>query len=283
MADQENVTDDTDETPAIDLARTTLRGDIRDHLLEFLKHNKDTLPWDALSESRQRELVQRTENFADNLVDNCAEIIAADGRVTVSWGIKKVELVKEGIKVVLVAPYEDDAWLNLGKATRMTTCSVETAPYRGQRRPGDRHVTPDQPGLIDPDDDTAGDEGPVFDQTPSGKGAGKGRKGKGQDAPAAPKAKAADDGDDTPTESDMERIASKVREVMADGADFENALLEAQKKFGFSMNPAVIALIKQTLGLGGEDAADLDDGDDDADRDPDPLPDDDIGNDDLDD
>lgn len=155
----------------LDVARETLRGDIRDHILEYLKANKDPLPFNAMPEASQRDLVERTEKFADKLLEGVVGCVAADGRDSMRFSLKGIQQTTKGnVSIKLETPFDAEYWSTLGAANTVELVVADSRAYRGERKPGWKHVISDQ-GKMFSDDDAGGevDEGPVMDQTPAGK------------------------------------------------------------------------------------------------------------------
>ena len=138
----------TDTADPLVLDRTTLSGDVRDHLLDFLKHNKDVLPWNALPEARQQEHVERAQAFAAQLVERVVGIVAADGREPLAFQVRSVSTTDRGqIEIKLQAAFTSPAWAALGQAQQVQLVVADPRAYLGERRPGGAHVRPDEPPL----------------------------------------------------------------------------------------------------------------------------------------
>ena len=159
----------------LDVVRETLGGDIRDHLLEYQKHEKSPLPWNMLSEEKQRDMVERTEKFVDVLLKRIVQIVRADGNEQIVCQLKGIGTDgKGGIIAKIATPFRQDAWGILGMASTVAVVVADSRSYEGERKPGSKHVQKQQPGLFEePAGDGAGgeakDDGPVFDQTAAGK------------------------------------------------------------------------------------------------------------------
>jgi hydrogenase maturation factor len=132
----------------ITLARETLTGDIRDFLLDRLKHDKSTLPWNLLSEDKQRDVIQQTTDAARALVDKAVRIIAADGRSVMVGDVESVT-VKDGVKAVIKLSKADPLRHALMDSQGMAVLIVVAAadPYAGERKP--QHPEPDQKSLVE--------------------------------------------------------------------------------------------------------------------------------------
>ena len=138
--------------------------------MEFRKHSKETLPFSMLSEDKQRAELDRTESFAERLVEKIVQIIAAGGRDSITANIKSVSHADKGIKVQLDVPrWTEDAWMMLGRGEQVQITAADASNLHGERQPGSAHISRDQKELL-PDDQ------PVFDQTTAGKKTGGKRK-----------------------------------------------------------------------------------------------------------
>lgn len=143
------------------LARETMTGDLRDCLLDFLKHEKNPLPWNMRTEDAQREAIEKCSRAAMAAVERAVSIIAADGRPTILATCDQVT-VKDGIKAVVSLSKSDALRHELVDSQGKTVLIVVTDAdrYEGEREPA--VPQPNQPDLSDGD-------GPVFDNTDAGK------------------------------------------------------------------------------------------------------------------
>ena len=153
-------------TPS-DIARETMTGDLRDCILDFMKHDKNPLPWNLQGENAQRETIEKVEKAVKSAVEKAVHIIAADARAVIVAKLDQVT-VKDGIKATVslskADPLRHDLVDSQGLDVLMVVSSVET--YKGEKKPV--KITPDQKVLPGTDDDGEDDE-PIFDKTPSGK------------------------------------------------------------------------------------------------------------------
>ncbi len=154
MSNLPDLDEDVDEEIVIDLARKTLQGDIRDFLLDRLKHDKSPLPWDQQPEAAQRETIQAAENAAERLIEEVARIVISEGRSVVHVAVDQV-VVKDGIKAVVSCPKVMGALEHLGAAQGSTVALVfaSTDSLMGQRAP--RRAKPDQGDLLTEQADAA--------------------------------------------------------------------------------------------------------------------------------
>ena len=132
---------------AIDrIARETMTGDLRDCLLDFLKHDKNPLPWNLQGESQQRETIEKATKAVEHAVERAVRIIAADGRRVMLGTLTKV-MIKDGYKAEIVLSASDPLRHELCDAQGQDVLLVVAGeqPYFGERRAA--HPDPDEPDL----------------------------------------------------------------------------------------------------------------------------------------
>ena len=131
---------------APEIAAETLTGDLRDLILDTLRHEQDKRPWHLRSEVQQRETVSRVETAVHEWVRKAVELIAAGGRKTMKATIEQV-VVKDGIKAVLTMSKFDELRHHLvdaqGKAVLLVV--ADTEELAGERAPA--AINPDAPAL----------------------------------------------------------------------------------------------------------------------------------------
>jgi hypothetical protein len=79
-----------EKPPHLIMARDTALGDLRDMLLDTMKHEHNPLPWHMRKESEQKATIERVTTAAAYAVDRLVEIIAAEGRRTMKGKLIKV-------------------------------------------------------------------------------------------------------------------------------------------------------------------------------------------------
>ena len=139
--------------PEVRLAVTTLSGDIRDAILERLRHEQDTRPWNERSETEQRNTINRIDSMAQNLVREACMLIAGEGQTTISAKIESVT-VKDEIKATVTVPRHDNNRFALvdAQGARVLMVVVQPELHIAERAPV--RVTPDQPDLIEQTEQT---------------------------------------------------------------------------------------------------------------------------------
>lgn len=132
---------------ATDLAAKTLTGDMRDFILDRLRHEQSKQPWHQRSESDQRETVHQVEAHCRDLVSKAVDIMAGHGRRTIKASIDSIT-VKDGIKAVLSLSKFDPNRHNLIDAQGAVVMIVVADPdtFTGERTTV--AINPDQATLL---------------------------------------------------------------------------------------------------------------------------------------
>lgn len=144
---------DTDDA-AVRIARTTMTGDLRDCLLDFMKHDKEILPWNMLSEEKQREKIEKVTNAVSMAVEKAVKLIAADARSVIEGKLEKVT-VKDGIKAEVSLSKHSEFRHSLmdSQGDIVLMVVANTAAYEGERKAA--RPEPNQRPLLDDDQDEA--------------------------------------------------------------------------------------------------------------------------------
>lgn len=137
--------DDVSEV-TIQVAVKTLTGDIRDFILDRLRHEQDKRPWHLRSEAEQRDTVHKVESAVHEIVTKGVEIIAAGGRRTIRATLDQVT-VKDGIVGKIVMMKSDPLRHQLADSVGSQILIVVADPdeFTGERAPA--KITPDQGDL----------------------------------------------------------------------------------------------------------------------------------------
>lgn len=137
---------DLDEA-TIDVAAATLTGDLRDFILDRLRHEQNKRAWHERSEAEQRDTVHQVETAVRHAVTQAIEIIAAGGLRTIKASIEQIT-VKDGIKATLTMSKFDENRHNLIDATGKTVLIVVADPedFTGER--AEVQITPDQMEIL---------------------------------------------------------------------------------------------------------------------------------------
>jgi hypothetical protein len=137
---------------ALKLARETMTGDLRDCLLDFMKHDKEVLPWNMLSEEKQRDKIEKVTRAVTMATEKAVGIIAADGKTTIKATLEKIT-IKDGIKAEFSLSQFDTQRHALidaqGSVIHLVVADKEA--YEGERKAA--KPDPNQRNLIQDDDD----------------------------------------------------------------------------------------------------------------------------------
>jgi hypothetical protein len=147
-----------------EMALKTLRGDLRDALLEVFKHRPK--PWSACSEMEQRDIAGALDYVAEKLINKAARIIASEGSDAVSATLESVTM-KDGLKITAKAVFSIDAAEMLAGAQGGEILIVSSDSRRMMRHRAPVMIDKDQPELIGGDEGdlvNAGDAATVGEQ-----------------------------------------------------------------------------------------------------------------------
>lgn len=138
---------DTADAEMITMAADTLTGDVRDFVLDRIRHEQDKRPWDQRSEAEQRDTIHRVETMARDLVVRAVELIAAEGRRTIKATLEQVT-IKDGIKATVTLSKFDPQRHCLMDAQGASILIVvaDADEFTGER--AEVQVKPDQAELI---------------------------------------------------------------------------------------------------------------------------------------
>lgn len=148
------------------IARDTMTGDLRDCILDFMKHDKNPLPWNAQGEEAQRETIAKVEKAVNMAVEKAVQIISSEGRTVVEGLLKKFDAADSGaIKLTVTIasnhPLRHAVLDSRGQPIMLVVAGKQA--YEGERAPV--AIDPDQKVLPSMEDD----DPPVFDKTKAGK------------------------------------------------------------------------------------------------------------------
>lgn len=130
-----------------DMAAETLTGDMRDFILDRLKHEQSKRPWHERSEADQRATVQDVEIAVRASVTRAIEIIAGEGKKSIKATLDSVT-VKDGIKASLSLSKFDPHRFGLIDATGHAVLIIVADPdeFTGERAPAE--ISPDQATML---------------------------------------------------------------------------------------------------------------------------------------
>lgn len=155
FAKKNNDKPETDKERAERIAKVTMTGDLRDCLLDFMKHDKNPLPWNLQGEDDQAATIEKVEKAVQYAVERCVQLIAAENRSVITAKLDQV-VIKDGIKATLIlskmAPERHQLCDSQG--ANVLILISDTMPFEGERAPAE--ITPLQSVLPGTDDE--GDE-----------------------------------------------------------------------------------------------------------------------------
>lgn len=130
-----------DFDPLIELAAETLRGDIRDSLLDWFKAQPKS--WPFMVEREQRELADAADRYARMLIQQACKIIAAGERPTIV--AKLVEYrEKDGVEAKLRLPSTGEVVAALHEACGREVLVVTSGAEDFMEQRADAVIDPDQ-------------------------------------------------------------------------------------------------------------------------------------------
>ncbi|HZT90335.1 MAG TPA: hypothetical protein VFA12_20510 [Stellaceae bacterium] len=127
-------------------ALRTLSGDMRDEVLEFVRHQPKQFK--AMSEGEQRLFGNRIDDLCRTIVRRAVDIIAADSRVTIGVQLEQVAFKPKGIEAKLTFAAVDAAIRHAlvdAQGQRIMIVVSDPERYFGERAPA--KIEADQPGL----------------------------------------------------------------------------------------------------------------------------------------
>lgn len=143
--------DENKANPSDKIARQTMTGDLRDCLLDFLKHEKNPLPWNMQTEQQQRDAIDKVTKAVGHAVEKAVTIIAAGGRATIKAQVEQV-VIKDGLKATLTMSKSDPLRHELsdaqGNVVLLVVCDKDA--YEGERKAA--LPEPNQTTMLDRDE-----------------------------------------------------------------------------------------------------------------------------------
>lgn len=148
----------------VEMAAETLTGDLRDLVLDLIRHTPRT--WREMTEAQQRDVAETVEAKMATAVRRACILLGAAGRRTIVAELEQYKQKGPAAVATLKLPATSENMLTLvGVCQRPTATvqilTVDATPFVGERAPAE--IDADQPEI--PLD---GDDAPLFDQTPQG-------------------------------------------------------------------------------------------------------------------
>ena len=132
-----------------EMAADTLRGDMRDFMLDLFKRRPK--PWQQMSEQEQQDLVLRCSEHAEDIIDRLALLISTAGQESIPGKLVQFT-VKDGVKaqVDFLSTGENLDFLGSSVQGYVRVIRVDTEQFKGQRQ--DAEIDKDEPALFDQTD-----------------------------------------------------------------------------------------------------------------------------------
>lgn len=129
-----------------DIAVKTMTGDLRDMILDTLRHEQNKRPWHERSEAEQRDTVNRVEQVVTGAITKCVDIIMMSGNRTILAVLEQI-VIKDAIVGKIVVSKHDAMRHLLADATgqRILISIASADEFTGERAPVE--IRPDQGDL----------------------------------------------------------------------------------------------------------------------------------------
>lgn len=130
-----------------DLKTDTLLGDVRDLILQEMRDAKNALPWTTRSEKDQREMIDRADRFAGNLIAKVVNLVAAGDNPAIPVTVKKWTVSDELQIALSTAASHANVSTMIDGGLIGFLVFADKEPFQGEREPV--QAAKDQPSLLD--------------------------------------------------------------------------------------------------------------------------------------
>lgn len=127
-----------------EIAGDTLRGDVRDALLNWFKATPK--PWSQLGEKDQADLADAADRFARSLVKQVCQLVAAGERPCIVAQLVEYK-EKDGVEAKLKLPSKGEVVAALHEACGREVLIVTSGEEEFQGEEAPAEITKDQPEL----------------------------------------------------------------------------------------------------------------------------------------
>jgi ribosome modulation factor len=136
------------DAESMTMATETLAGDVRDFVLDMLRHEKSPLPWNVRPEAEQRGVVERVSRLATVWTGKAVRLIAGAGRQVMAGKLVQVQ-IKDAIRAQVDFLKSDPLRHDLMDAAGAEVLLVvsDASAFQGAR--GEVEIRRDQPDLLD--------------------------------------------------------------------------------------------------------------------------------------
>jgi phosphoserine phosphatase len=134
------------EAPVIELTAETLRGDVRDSLLSFIKAQGKA--WPYMNETERRDLATSLDRYSYEVLKQACRLIATAERPSIVGQLKEYR-EKDGVEAKLKFGGTEEAVSALHKACGQEVLLVTSGfdLFTGEQDKAEAHVPPDQGDL----------------------------------------------------------------------------------------------------------------------------------------
>lgn len=139
-----------DEAPPeyLTLASETLRGDLRDFVLDRLKHDHNPLPWNLRPENEQRDTIDSVNRAIATWVWRACVLIASAGQQVAKGTLVKLAS-KDGIQMQVNVAASDPLRHTLMDHVGSTVLIVIADPEEHMGQRGEVKINKDQPDMLE--------------------------------------------------------------------------------------------------------------------------------------
>ena len=123
-----------DEDVILGIAIGTMAGDIRDFILDRLKHDHSALPWNMRGEEDQRRYIEQATDAAKRLVSTVVRLVATKNRPFIGAHIKKAamkDVIAVEAHVGLTHPLRHELLDSVGHEVLIVLSGIED--FMGER------------------------------------------------------------------------------------------------------------------------------------------------------
>lgn len=132
--DVESKETQADDEEIFGIAVATMAGDVRDFILDRLKHDHSALPWNIRSEEDQRTYIAQADTAAKRLVSAVVRLVATKNRPFIGAHIKKAamkDVIAVEAHVGLTHPLRHELLDSVGHEVLIVLSGVED--FMGER------------------------------------------------------------------------------------------------------------------------------------------------------
>lgn len=129
----------------VELAADTLRGDVRDSILDWMKATPK--PWSQMGEQEQRDLAAAANRYAGQLVREVCKLVAANERPSIVATLVEYK-EKDGVEAKLKLPSKGEVVAALHEACGREVLVVTSGAEEFMGQASDAKIDADQPDML---------------------------------------------------------------------------------------------------------------------------------------